>query len=117
MLALAPAFPLYQEGLRPVATMPRPPRLAPAVCGTWSGAVGAQRGCCGEKRTVTPPEWKAPGWDYSCCVNGVRRRIPTPLLVKLVITKHASKVSLSHMLTILHFCEFVKECFFLAQKI
>lgn len=39
--ALAAAFPLYQEGPYPVAAMPQPPRLASAVCRTWSRTEGA----------------------------------------------------------------------------
>lgn len=47
MPVLAQAFPLYQEGPCPVATMPRQPGLAPAVCGTWSGAKSAQEAAAG----------------------------------------------------------------------
>lgn len=47
-------------------------------------------------------------------------KVLTALLVKLMIAKHASKVSLGHKLAILYFCEFIKEQFLLlllAQKI
>ncbi|KAJ7402118.1 hypothetical protein BTVI_89213 [Pitangus sulphuratus] len=116
MPALAPAYPLYQEGPRPVVMMPRHPGLAPAVCGD----VGQGDKCPGRllwgeanRDSSGVGRRKAPGWDYC----GVEPGILTALLVKLMMAKHAGRISLGHKLTILYFCEFVKEHFpLLAQR-
>ncbi|CAN8184535.1 unnamed protein product [Coccothraustes coccothraustes] len=116
MLALAQAFPLYQEGPCPVATMPRHPRLAPAVCGTWSRATSTQGGRCRKKRAGIPLEREDGTFldgTYSCGCGG-----PYSTVDEADVAKHASKVSLGNRLTVLFFCEFIKECslLLLAQK-